>query len=103
MSGEMKVSLEDVQALVTLTKQKTEQIYAAINEMKNQIVTTIDGGLWVGEDATSFKIYMFKDLGKAWSTAKWLEKVTAEMEAYVQKLLAQAENRAQTMATQGTD
>lgn len=98
MTDEMKVSLDEIQALVNLTKEKTAQVYGAINEMKNQIATTIDGGSWVGDDATSFKVYMMKDLGKAWSTARWLEQVTAEMEAYVQRVLAQAETRSQNIA-----
>ncbi len=100
MTDEMKVSLDEIQALVNLTRDKTAQVYNAINEMKNQIATTIDGGLWVGDDATSFKIYMMKDLGKAWSTARWLEKVTSEMEAYVQKMIAQSEARSQKIASE---
>ncbi len=95
MTQEMAVSLEEVQALATKTKEKTAQVYAAINEMKNQMATVIDGGLWVGDDAQSFKIYMMKDLGKAWSTARWLEQIAAELEAYVQRALAQAEARAE--------
>ncbi len=100
MTEEMKVSLDEVQALVNLTKEKTERVYSAINEMKAQIATTIDGGYCVGDDATSFKVYMMKDLGKAWSTARWLEQVTAEMEAYVQKVLANAEARAAKISTE---
>lgn len=100
MTDEMKVSLDEIQALVNLTREKTAQVYQSINDMKAQIANTIDGGAWVGDDATSFKVYMMKDLGKAWSTAKWLEHVTSEMEAYVQKMIAQAEARSQKIASE---
>ncbi len=95
MTDEMKVSLEEIQELVRLTKENTSALYGAVDEVKNQISTVIDGGYWVGDDAQSFKVYMMKDMGKAWSTARWLEQIAAELEAYVQKTLAQAEARAE--------
>lgn len=94
MPQEMAVDLEEIKKLVATTKEKTAQVYAAINEMKSQMATVIDGNLWVGDDAISFKTYMLKDLGKAWSTARWLETVAQQLEAYVQRTVDAAETRA---------
>lgn len=100
MTEEMKVSLDEIQQLVKTTKEHTETLYGAVEDMRGQIANVIDGGYWIGDDASYFKKYMLQDMGKAWSTAKWLERIAAELEAYVQKTLESATTRAEQIQSE---